>query len=88
MAEIIKLDPCRTGPKSGARKPGEKKCRHRLVTAYTVFRTVRCDLCGAELDPFDVLVDMLKAYIPDDPDDSEARRLQMEIEKRDGRGRK
>jgi len=47
------------------------------VIAYTINRTVCCAACGIELDPFDVLVDILKAYIPDD--DGEEVRLQKEI---------
>jgi len=65
----------------------EKKtsCPHKHVVAYTVYRTVRCTVCGAELDPFDVLVDMLKAYVPPDNDDREKQRLLKEVERRSGK---
>lgn len=39
-------------------------CDHKNVIAYTVFRTASCARCGALLDPFDVLVDMLKGAVP------------------------
>jgi hypothetical protein len=52
------------------------------VTAYTIHRTVRCAICGAELDPFDVLVDMMKSQVPG-TEDAEEKRLREEIRKRD-----
>ena len=81
MAKIIKLDPTRKKPKrvSPERSPG---CDHKQVIAYTVFRTVRCSICGILLDPFDVLVDMLKGYIPSSADDLEEKRLRKEVKKR------
>lgn len=80
MAKIIKFDVSRTRPKVSGRKQAEG-CEHKQVIAYTVFRTVHCAFCGTELDPFDVLVDMLKAHVPDN-DDSEEKRLQKEVESR------
>lgn len=80
MARIIKFDASRTKPKAKERSPASE-CGHKQVIAYTVFRTVRCAFCGAELDPFDVLVDMLKAYVPEN-DDSEEKRFRREVEKR------
>lgn len=82
MAKIIKLDP--TGKKPDRIKQGkEKGCDHKNVIAYTVFRTVRCTACGTLLDPFDVLVDMLKGYVPPDANNLEEKRLRQEISKRD-----
>ena len=57
---------------------------HKHVIAFTVYRTVRCAACGIELDPFDVLVDILKAQIPDR--ENEEKRFLKEVEKRDGEG--
>ena len=81
MAKIIKLDPTRKKPKrvSPERSPG---CDHKQVIAYTVFRTVRCSTCGTLLDPFDVLVDMLKGYVPPDKNDLEEKQLNKEVERR------
>lgn len=62
-------------------------CDHKHVIAYTVFRTVRCSTCGTLLDPFDVLVDMLKGYVPSGPNDLEEKRLYEEVERRKGEKR-
>ena len=59
-----------------------KGCDHKHVIAYTVFRTVHCASCGVILDPFDVLVDMLKGYVPPDAENSEEKLLDKEIKKR------
>lgn len=81
MADIIQF--VSGGKKSKAGSPGKKPgCTHRRVIAYTVFRTVRCELCGMELDPFDVLVDMLQGHVPPDDGDREERRLRREIARR------
>ena len=81
MAKIIKLDPTRKNPAkvSTERSSG---CDHKNVIAYTVFRTVRCTTCGILLDPFDVLVDMLKSYVPDNANDLDVKRLDKEIKTR------
>lgn len=81
MATIIRFDSTRKKPQ--AHHPEKSKgCSHRQVIAYTVYRTVNCAVCGKELDAFDVLVDMLKAYPPPDAGDSDEKRLQREMEKR------
>ena len=82
MAEILAFNLTSREKAESIDKKPVQACTHKQVTAYTVFRTVRCNLCGAELDPFDVLVDMLKAYIPDFADNVEENRLQRESEKR------
>ena len=63
MAKIFNFDS--TGKKPVTLAP-EKTfvCCHREVIAYTVYRRVHCAICGIELDPFEVLVDMLKAHVP------------------------
>ncbi|NLW80714.1 MAG: hypothetical protein GXY42_03435 [Desulfovibrionales bacterium] len=81
MAKIIQLDTSRKRPRAAG---PEKRtgCEHKEVIAYTVYRTVCCSICGAELDPFDVLLDMIKGYIPSGADDAEERKLLREVEKR------
>ena len=83
LARIIQFDATKKKPKAEG-KDTQGKCDHKDVIAYTVFRKVHCAICGVELDPFDVLVDMLKAYVPDI--DLEEKRLQNETEKRDRDG--
>lgn len=81
MAKIIKLDPTRKKLKK-VERTGAENCNHKHVIAYTVFRTVCCTTCGELLDPFDVLVDMLKGYVPRNAEDHEEKRLDKEINKR------
>lgn len=81
MAEIIRLDSTRKKTDKAATRHSEI-CDHKHVIAYTVFRTVRCVTCGALLDPFDVLVDMLKGYIPPDGENQEEKRIDKELKKR------
>ena len=79
MAKIIRLD--ETRKKLAARSSRDTTgCLHKSVTAYTAYRTVQCSTCGMELDPFDVLVDMLKGHIP--PDNREEQRLNSESKRR------
>lgn len=82
MAKIIKFDSSRKLPES-KRSAKRSDCDHKQVIAYTVYRTVRCSICGMELDPFDVLVDMLKAYVPEEAN-LEEKKLLREVEKRTG----
>ena len=84
MAKIIQFDSSGKKPKpgSGGKKPG---CAHRRVIAYTVYRTVRCELCGMELDPFDVLVDMLQGHVPPDDGNREEKKLRREMVRRGGK---
>ncbi len=80
MAKIINFDSTRKRPKTVS--PGKTLgCDHKQVIAYTAFRTVRCSICGMELDPFDVLVDMLKAYVLPDANDLEEKQLHREMKK-------
>ncbi|NOR25634.1 MAG: hypothetical protein GQ542_14850 [Desulforhopalus sp.] len=81
MAKIIKLDLTRKKPKTVSPEQSVG-CEHKHVIAYTVHRTVCCVVCGALLDPFDVLVDMLKGYVPPDGDDLNEKRLGKEMERR------
>lgn len=86
MAEIIQFDATRKKPAGEGSVP-PAGCAHKQVVAYTVFRTVRCALCGAELDPFDVLVDMLKASVPLNRGGHTEKKLQEEIDRRAGKDR-
>lgn len=75
------IDPTRKKP--GKVDTGHAEgCDHKHVIAYTVFRTVRCTTCGALLDPFGVLVDMLKGYVPPNAEDREEKRMDKEVKKR------
>ena len=87
MAKIIQFDPTKKKPKTVS---PEKSlgCEHKRVIAYTAFRTVRCAICGAQLDPFDVLVDMLKGYVEPGGNNLEEKRLDKEVKKRSREKRK
>ena len=80
MAKIIKLD---TSKKKAAPPMHDAgSCEHKNVRVSEVYRTVRCVYCGALLDPFDVLVDMVKGYIPAESGGKEEIRLLKEVAKR------
>lgn len=81
MAKIIKFDLTRKKPKTVSPEPAAG-CDHKHVVAYTVHRTVHCARCGTLLDPFDVLVDMLKSYVPPGDDNLSEKRLDKEVERR------
>lgn len=81
MAKIISITQSRKKPKSLSPPPAAA-CDHKQVIAYTYYRTVNCSICGAPLDPFDVLVDMLKGYVPPDGNDHKDNLLNKELEKR------
>jgi hypothetical protein len=74
-----------------ARKQAEKekagRCEHKYVTVYAVSRNVRCVTCGADLDPFDVLLDMTMAYVPTQERDEE-RAMALEIVRRKNKVKK
>ncbi|MEW6221186.1 MAG: hypothetical protein AB1634_16860 [Thermodesulfobacteriota bacterium] len=82
MATIIRLDPSRRRP--GRNHEAPAGCRHANVICYTAWRLVCCTDCGAELDPFDVLVQMVKAAPPPAPKKEEALRLVEEVKRRRG----
>ena len=69
MADIIRMDKSRRRIEERRRieKRGRREdyaCEHKNVTVYAEYRSVRCSFCGASLDPFDVLLDMVRGYIP------------------------
>jgi len=82
MAKIIRLDSSRK-PFSSKSSGQKAYCEHKRVIAYTVYKTVQCASCGATLDPFDVLVDMIKGYIPPDKENREQRRFEREVKRRE-----
>lgn len=83
MGKIIRLETSRKKHKPAGSREGAA-CEHREVTAYTAYRTtVRCTICGLELDPFDVLVDMLKEHAPASPAGREETKLLREVKKRE-----
>ena len=84
MGKVIKLDTSRKKIKKGDLQK-ISPCDHKQVIAYTHYRRVRCSICGQELDAFDVLVDMLKAYIGPEGTDSEEKKLLREVKKRKGK---
>lgn len=84
---IIKFDPTRKKPKS-VNSETTRDCDHKQVIAYTFYRKVYCTVCGAQLDPFDVLVDMLKGYVPPDTNDLEEKQLNKEVERRNSEKQK
>jgi hypothetical protein len=49
---------------------------------YERYRTVCCALCRTLLDPFEVLLDMVKGYIPLERENKEEARLAREEAKR------
>jgi hypothetical protein len=81
MTKIISITQSRKKPKSLS-PPPSAACDHKQVIAYTYYRTVNCSICGAPLDPFDVLVDMLKGYVPPGGNDHEQKQLNKELKKR------
>ena len=81
VAKIIRLDTSRKKPKDKtARTPTD--CEHKNIVVYERHRTVRCQFCRNLLDPFDVLVDMVKGYIPPGRENKEDARLAREEAKR------
>lgn len=87
MAKIISINQSRKKPKSLS-PPLSAVCDHKQVIAYTYYRTVNCSICGSPLDPFDILVDMLKGYVPPGGNNHEEKQLNKELEKRSGKKRK
>ena len=80
MAKILIFDTARK--KITTINPSaDRYCHHKRVTAYTLYRTVRCATCGRELDPFDVLVDILNSHPPSDGD-LEEKRMNREMARR------
>lgn len=79
MAKIIRFDPRR-------RQRDENEptafCDHKNVVACTASRTVQCAVCGTSLDPFDVMLELLKGYIPPIDNNRELKLFTREMERR------
>jgi hypothetical protein len=80
MAKIIKLEPFQKLP--AQHSVPQIPCEHKNVIAYRVSRTVRCVFCGALLDPFDILVDMIQGYVPAGGGNKEQQRFEKEVWRR------
>ncbi|MDH5297476.1 MAG: hypothetical protein OEV91_00470 [Desulfobulbaceae bacterium] len=84
MAKIVKL--ANAKEHLSRRKAGPAaECDHKYVTVYRATRTVYCATCNLSLDPFDVLVDIVKGYVPaapPGPRHDDERRLANEEERR------
>lgn len=65
MAKIASMDEARRKRDARLRNCKAKTCEHKEVVVYAHERSVRCAVCGARLDPFDVLVDLVQRYGPD-----------------------
>ena len=79
MAKIIRFDPRR---RQCDETTPANSCDHKNVVAFTASRTVQCVTCGAKLDPFDVMLELLKGYIPPIDNNRELRLLTRELERR------
>lgn len=79
MAKIIRFDPSRRQHEDAA--PGIS-CDHKDVVAFTASRTVQCAICGAELEAFDVMLELLKGYIPPGENNRELKLFSRELERR------
>lgn len=79
MAKIIRFDPNRR-----RREEAEPttSCDHKNVVAFTDSRTVQCATCGAKLDSFDVMLELLKGYIPPIDNNRELKLFTREMERR------
>ncbi|MEN8136747.1 MAG: hypothetical protein ABFS18_14625 [Thermodesulfobacteriota bacterium] len=86
MAKIIRFDPSR---RQQERAVAATSCDHKNVVAFTASRTVQCAACGAELDPFDVMLELLKGSKPPGDKHRELKLYKRELERRDqDKGRK
>lgn len=79
MAKIIQFDPSRK--QQEAVEP-TFTCDHKNVVAFTDSRTVHCATCGTELDTFDVMLELLKGYIPSGDRRHEQERFDRESARR------
>ena len=79
MAKIIRFHPNRR-QQDGA--VSATSCDHKDVIAFTASRTVQCAVCGAELDPFDVMLELLKGSQPPGDSNRELKLYTRELERR------
>jgi len=79
MAKIITFDPSRRQLEEA--EPATS-CDHKNVVAFTASRTVQCVICGATLDPFDVMLELLKGYMPPIDNNRELKLFTREMDRR------
>ena len=79
MGKIIRFDPSRWQPQE---TESATSCDHKNVVAFTDMRTVHCATCGADLDPFDVMLELLKGYMPPIDNNRELNLFTRETERR------
>jgi ribosomal protein S27E len=65
MVKVASMDEARRKRSEKLKTHMASACEHKEVIVYASERSVRCALCGASLDPFDVLVDLIQRYGPD-----------------------
>jgi len=83
MTKIIRLDTTKKIKRGPRQNSSASICDHKNVIVYTAYRNVRCSICGELLDPFDVLADMVKGYIPgEDRDKENGKKFMAEVKKR------
>jgi hypothetical protein len=78
MAKIITFDPHR---RQHDDEPATS-CDHKNVVAFTASRTVQCAVCGVKLDPFDVMLELLKGYMPPIDNNRELKLFTREMDRR------
>jgi len=79
MAKIIRFDP---SWRQHEETEPTTSCDHKNVVAFTDMRTVHCATCGADLDPFDVMLELLKGYMPPIDNNRELKLFTREMERR------
>lgn len=79
MAKMLRYDPSR---RRHEEPQSSFTCDHKNVVAFTASRTVQCATCGAGLDPFDVMLELLKGYMPPIDNNRELKLLTRELERR------
>ena len=79
MAKILRFDPSR---RRQTEEVSENSCAHKEVVAFTASRTVECTVCGTKLDPFYVMVELLKGSKPPGDIKRELKLYTRELERR------
>ena len=84
MAKIIMFEPFRKKHEEAA---PSTSCDHKDVVAYTATRTVHCATCDAILDPYDVMLELLKGATPPVDSNRELKLFSREMARRASRKR-
>lgn len=79
MAKIIKFEPNR---RQHEEAQAANSCDHKNVVAFTASRTVHCAVCNADLDPFEVMLELLKGYVPPIDNNRELKMFTREMDRR------